>query len=328
MKYKALLVRELDNGKFSREIEELDTTDLPNNNVLIKVYYSSLNYKDALSARIHKGITRKYPHTPGIDAAGIVVEDKSNTFKEGDEVIVTGYDLGMNTFGGFGQYISVPEDWVVRLPKNLSLKESMYYGTAGFTSAICLNELLKNSIEIGKTVLVTGATGGVGLTSVGMLNKVGYKVIASTGKIESIEMLKEIGAKEVISRDEVIDLTGRPLLSTKWDAAIDTVGGPTLSSVIRATSMHGIVCVLGNVSGDNLNVSIYPFLLRGVSLIGIDSASKDINLRIRLWDKIANDWKIDNLEKYIKEVNLEHLNNEIDLILKGKQKGRVILNLQ
>lgn len=328
MKYKALLVRELDNGKFSRDIEELDTTDLPNNNVLIKVYYSSLNYKDALSARIHKGITRKYPHTPGIDAAGIVVEDKSNTFKEGDEVIVTGYDLGMNTYGGFGQFIRVPEDWIVRLPKNLSLKESMYYGTAGFTSAICVNELLKNSIEIGKTVLVTGAIGGVGLTSVGMLHKVGYKVIASTGKTESIEMLKEIGANEVVSREEVIDLTGKPLLSAKWAAAIDTVGGTTLSSVIRATSMHGIICVLGNVSGDNLNVSIYPFLLRGVSLIGIDSASKDMDLRIKLWDKIANDWKIDNLEKFIKEVNLEQLNNEIDLILQGKQKGRVIINLQ
>ncbi len=328
MKYLALVVRELENGSYSRQVEELDIDILPKNNVLIKVFYSSLNYKDALSARIHKGITRKYPHTPGIDAAGIVIEDKSNTFKEGDKVIVTGYDLGMNTYGGFGQYIRVPENWLVPLPDNLTLEESMYYGTAGFTSAICIYELNRHNIEKRKSILVTSATGGVGITSVGMLKNEGYYVLASTGKEDCKEMLIDIGADEILSRGEVIDNTNKPLFSARWDSAIDTVGGDTLSSVIRATNMHGIVCVLGNVSGDVLNVSVYPFLLRGVSLIGIDSASKDKELRLKLWNKIGNDWKIKNLKRYIKEVKLSELSNEIDLILSGKQIGRILVNLQ
>ena len=327
-KYKALVTEEISENTYKRSIQELDTINLPDNDVLIKVQYSSLNFKDALSARGHKGITRKYPHTPGIDAAGVVTESKSIDFQEGDQVIVTGYDLGMNTAGGFGQYISVPASWVVKLPDGLSLRESMMYGTAGFTSAICINEIISKKIKPGNSeILVTGATGGVGITAVGMLNKIGYNVIASTGKTDFESLLMEIGATKVINRSEVHDKSQRPLLSARWDAVVDTVGGNTLSTVIRSTKMHGLVCILGNVESDILNVSVYPFLLRGVNIAGIDSASKDMELRNYLWKMIASEWKIENLENYIKEVKLENLSGEIDVILRGGQFGRILVNL-
>lgn len=328
MKYNALITKEIENNQFSREIQTVDTINLPQNGTFIQVKYSSLNYKDALSARGHKGITRNYPFQPGIDAAGIITETNSEKFKIGDEVIVTGYDLGMNTPGGFGEYINVPEEWIVPLPEGLSLKESMYYGTAGFTAAICVDEIINRNVKKDKPVLVTGATGGVGITAVGMLKNAGYNVVASTGKEEVKEMLKEIGADEIINRNEVIDNSGRPLISAKWASVIDTVGGNTLSSVIKSTDMHGVVCVLGNVAGDKFDATVYPFLLRGVSLIGIDSASKNMDLRLKLWQKIANEWKIKDINDYIKEVSLLDLNQEIEIILKGNQKGRIIVNLE
>lgn len=326
MKYNALITKEIENNQFSREIQTVDTSNLPQNGTLVQVKYSSLNYKDALSARGHKGITRNYPFQPGIDAAGIIAETNSEKFKIGDEVLVTGYDLGMNTPGGFGEYINVPEEWIVTLPEGLSLEESMYYGTAGLTAAICVDEIINRNVGKEKPVLVTGATGGVGITAVGMLKNAGYNVVASTGKSEAKEMLIDIGANEIINRDDVIDNSGRPLNSAKWASVVDTVGGNTLSSVIKSTDMHGVVCVLGNVAGDKFDATVYPFLLRGVSLLGIDSASKYMDLRLKLWQKIATDWKIQNLEKYIKEIGLEELSDEIDLILLGKQKGRIVIN--
>lgn len=328
MNFKGLVVTEVANGKYIREVKEIDLDFLPKNDVLIRVHYSSLNYKDALSARGHKGISRYYPHIPGIDAAGVVEESNSDKFKKGDEVLVTGYDLGMNTKGGFAQYVSVPADWIVKLPENFTLKESMMFGTAGFTAAICVNEIISKGIkpEDGD-ILVTGATGGVGIIAVGILSKLGYNVVASTGKLSQSEKLIEAGANKVIDRNELIDESNRPLLSAKYAAVVENVGGKTLSSVFKAVKMHGIVCVLGNVSGDTFETNVYPFLLRGVSLIGIDSASKDMELRKYLWGKLSNDWKFDSLTNYIKEVNLENLSDEIDLILNGQQFGRVIVNL-
>ena len=328
MKYKAFFTEENTHNEFRRSIAELDTKDLPQNGVLIKVHYSSLNYKDALSASGHKGITRNYPFQPGIDAAGVVVESNSSDIKSGDEVIVTGYDLGMNTPGGFGQYINVPAEWIVPLPEGLSLKDSMFYGTAGFTAAICMHEILLREIpKSTKPVLVTGATGGVGIAAVGFLSKLGYNVCASTGKPHAEAMLKDIGNADIISREDAAYDNGKPLQSAKWASVVDTVGGDTLAASIRSTDMHGIICCLGNVADDKFCSSVYPFLLRGVSVIGIDSASKNMELRKKLWSKIAGEWKIDKLHKYIKEVSLDGLDNEIDLILKGQQKGRVILNL-
>ncbi len=327
-KFKALFVEEFEKNKFKRCITEKSIDELPDGDVLIKVLYSALNYKDALSARGHRGITRKYPFTPGIDAAGTVEESSSENYLPGQEVLVTGYDLGMNTSGGFGQYIRVPEEWVVKLPANISVRESMIYGTAGFTAGICLYELERLEITPDRgDVLVTGATGGVGSLAVGMLAKAGYDVIAATGKMDKKDFLFDLGAKDVIPRDNVDDQSGKPLLSGKWAGVIETVGGNTLSTAIRSTKMHCAVCCLGNVRDDKINTSVYPFILRGVYLIGIDSAEKPMELRLVIWNKITNEWRIDNIERLVKEVTLDELDNEIDTIMKGNQTGKVIVNL-
>lgn len=324
MKYRALYITE-ENRVFHRKIAERDTTELPDNDVLIKVTHSSLNFKDALSASGNKGITKNYPFQPGIDAAGEVVEDKSGNFAKGDKVIVTGYDLGMNTDGGFGEFIKVPHDWIINLPCELTLEESMYYGTAGFTAAICIYEIIQSGISKGSEVLVTGASGGVGICAVGLLRNAGYKPIASSGKSDSHDMLFDLGAERVISREEAYEDSGKALLKGKWDSVIDNVGGQGLSTLLRSTKQHGIICSLGNVAGVEFSTNLFPFLLRGVSIIGIDSASKSLELRLILWSLICNQWKINNLHKYIKKVNLEGLSAEIDLILQGSQKGRVVL---
>ncbi len=327
-KFKAFVVEEIAPKNFVRSIKEKTIDELPDGDILINVKYSALNYKDALSASGHKGISKFYPHTPGIDASGIVVESKSHNFKVGDKVLVTGYDLGMNTSGGFQQFIRVPSDWVVKLPDRLTLREAMVYGTAGFTAGVSIYELQKHNILPEKhTVLVTGATGGVGCLAVGMLTKIGYKVIASTGKKNQYEFLKRLGAYEILDREDVRDKTGKPLLSGRWDGAIDTVGGLTLSTVIRATKHRGAVCSLGLVESDRLETTVYPFILRGITVIGIDSAERPMDYRLNIWNKINNDWKLDDYEFLVKEVGLEQLSDEIDIILKGGQTGKVIINL-
>lgn len=323
--FKALLVTE-ENEKVIRKVTERNIDDLPSGDILIKVKYSSLNYKDALSASGNKGVTRKYPHTPGIDAAGIVAETSSNKFKEGDEILVTGYDLGMNTSGGFAEYIRVPADWVVKLPVGLSLKESMIYGTAGFTAGLSLYKLEQCSEEkINGEVLVTGATGGVGSLAVAFLAKQGYNVLASTGKKDKIDFLKNLGAKEVIGRDEVDDKSGKALLNRKWKAAIDTVGGNILSTVIKQMDYRCSVASCGNTNSPELQTTVFPFILRGVNLLGINSAETPMDLRLKIWHKLANEWKLDCLDEIYTECFLEQLNEKIDLILQGKITGRVVI---
>lgn len=327
MKYTAYVTEEVSKGNYSQSFKELSTEDLHCNDVLIKVKWSSLNYKDALSAKGHKGITRNYPHTPGVDAAGVVEKSNSDEFKIGDQVLVTGHDLGMNTNGGFAEYVSVPNYWVVKLSNGLTLRESMIYGTAGITAAICIDQLSKHNLEPNKsTILVTGATGGVGSMSVAILNKIGFKVIASTGKLHKTDFLKSIGANEVIHREEVYDTTNKPLLKRRWDGAIDTVGGNTLSTVIRSTNHHGSVCVVGLVESPDLKLNVFPFLQRGVSVLGIDSAERGIDIKRELWQKLANEWKPDCLNDMVKEVNLLDIQSEIDSILDGKQIGKTIIN--
>ncbi len=325
IEYKALFVREVEEKKFERKVESLESKDLPQNGVLIRVLYSSLNYKDALSATGHKGITRNFPFQPGIDAAGIVEESNSDLWKQGDEVIVTGYDLGMNTFGGFGQYINVPAEWIVPRPAGLSLKQAMMYGTAGFTAGASVYELQRNNIKPGNTVLVTGASGGVGSISVAILSKLGYKVIASTGKKDE-EFFAQLGGPEIIDRSEVYDESSRPLLSGRWHGAIDTVGGKTLSTVIRSTKQRGCVTVMGNVESNDLNISVIPFLLRNITVQGISSASTPMDIRRVIWMNLSEEWQVD-LNFMIKEVGLSGLTDEIDIILKGGQKGRVVVDL-
>jgi len=326
-KFKALVVTE-ENGKFIRKIDERKIDDLPAGDVLIKVKYSSLNYKDALSAIGNKGVTRKYPHTPGIDATGIVAETSSNKFKEGDEVLVTGYDLGMNTSGGFAEYIGVPSEWIVKLPKGLAIKESMVFGTAGFTAALALYKLEQCSeIKMQGEVLVTGATGGVGSLTVAILSKNGYQVVASTGKKDQTEYLKKIGAKEVIGRDEVDDKSNRPLLNRRWKAAIDTVGGNILATVIKQMDYRCSVASCGNTYSPELHTTVFPFILRGVNLLGINSAETPMDLRLKIWEKLANEWKPYCLDEIYTECSLEQLSDKIDLILQGQIIGRVVIKL-
>ena len=326
--FKAMVVQEKTDGTYTRRIAEKSLDDLPAGEVLVRVHYSSLNYKDGLSATGHRGVTKNYPHTPGVDAAGVVEESLSEAFQPGDEVLVTSYDLGMNTPGGFGQYIRVPAGWVVPLPENLSPKESMAYGSAGLTAGFCIFKLQEHAItpERGE-ILVTGATGGVGSFAVAMLAKIGYQVVAVTGKIDEKQFLIDLGAKEVISRDAATDISGKPLLKGRWAGVVDAVGGEILSTAIRATKLHGAVTCCGNVASPDLPINVYPFILRGISLVGIDSQSFPMTFRRQTWEKIASEWKLDNLDRQTSVCSLEELNSEIDRILAGKQKGRVIVDL-
>lgn len=324
--FRALVVTEEPDGNFHPAVKEQELSTLPDHEVLIKVHYSSLNYKDALSATGNKGVTQNFPHTPGIDAAGVVQHSKDDRFKKGDKVIATSFDLGQNTSGGFGEFIRVPGDWIVPLPEGLSLRESMIYGTAGFTAAYGVYKLRQNDTDPtqGK-VLVTGATGGVGSLAVALLAKENYKVVAATGKIDQENFLKKLGAAEVIHRDSVYVESDKPLLSGNWTGAIDTVGGKMLDAVIRQTKHNGTVACCGNVLGHDLNTSIYPFILRGVSLMGIDSGMCLMPMRRKIWDRLASDWKLDILEEISSECTLNDLEEEIQKILKGRQIGRVIL---
>ena len=324
-KFKALEVSEID-GEFKREIIEKEINDLPEGDLIINVKYSSLNYKDALSASGNKGVTREYPHTPGIDAAGIVVEDKSGTYKKGDKVIVTGYDFGMNTDGGFEEYIRIPAAWAVKLPENISLRESMIYGTAGFTAALSVYKLLEADVDK-ENILVTGASGGVGSFACAILAKIGYKVTAATGKSGARYYFNNLGVENVIDRKEVDDDSGRMLLKEKWDGVIDTVGGNMLTTAIKSTKYDGAVTCCGNVASAKLDLSVYPFILRGVSLFGIDSVQCKRELREDVWQKISSDWKVDKLEEFSTEVLLEDLNEQIENMLDGNSKGRVIVKL-
>lgn len=324
--FKALVVEESD-GTFSRSVRDWNIDKLPENDVLINVKYSSLNYKDALSATGNKGVTKEYPHIPGIDASGIVAESSNQQFQEGDPVIVTGYDLGQNTPGGFGQYIRVPSEWVVPLPEKLTLRESMIFGTAGFTAAIGVHHLQHNDVKTNSgEILVTGATGGVGTMAVGILSKLGYKVVAATGKMEQETFLKQLGASSVIHRSAVQDESSRPLLSGRWAGAIDTVGGIMLDTTLRQTKHNGTVACCGNVLGHELHTNVYPFILRGVHLAGMDSGNCLMELRKKLWQKLASEWKPEMIESLSRECSLNELNKEIGRILEGKQVGRVLVN--
>ena len=323
--YKAFVTKESDTG-FSNSIEDLSTSNLKKNDLLVRVSYSSLNYKDALSASGNKGVTREYPHTPGIDAVGKVVESNSSDFKVGENIVVTGYDLGMNTYGGFGQYISIPADWAISLPKELSETEAMSIGTAGLTAGLCVRKLLKNDLAPDSgDVLVTGASGGVGSVAVMILSKLGFKVTALTGKEDQINYLKSLGASSVIMRNEMEE-QGKPLQKGLYQGGVDTVGGSILSNFISQTSQRGAITCCGNVASDKLQTSVFPFILRGVSLMGIDSAESLLEVKKEIWKNFSKDWKLD-LEKITKEVQLDSLSHEVEKILKGEQVGRIRVNL-
>ena len=327
--FKAMVINEVEKNSFERGIEERSISDLPDNDVLVEVHYSSLNYKDGLSAIGNRGVTRSYPHTPGIDAAGVVVECRSGAYSAGQEVIVTSYDLGMNTDGGFGQFIRVPAEWVIPMPDGWGAKAAMAYGTAGLTAALCILRLVDGGVTPEKgPVLVSGATGGVGSMAVAILAKLGYDVTAVTGKAEAAEFLTAIGASAIISRNEASDDTGRPMLQATWAGVVDTVGGDILATALKCAKPWAVVTCCGLVASPDLPTSVFPFILRGVSLVGIDSQNCGMDERKRAWGLLAGEWHIEHLEKMTREVSLEALGPEIDSILKGGQKGRVVVALK
>ncbi len=324
--FKAFRIEEIE-GDFQGSIKEMEFGILNNNEVLVKVHYSSLNYKDALSASGNKGVTRNYPHTPGIDAVGTIEKSNSDLFTIGEKVIVTGYDLGMNTDGGFAEYIQVPSEWVVRLPEKMTMKEAMIYGTAGLTagmSVLRLTELIEPNY--GK-IVVSGATGGVGTLSISILSKLGYSVVAITGKETERDYLINLGAEEVLLRSEVENFDKKPLLKPLFAGAIDTVGGVILENIIKSTDSIGVVTCCGNVASSKLDLTVFPFILRGVTLIGIDSQNYPMKYRKLVWNKLAQEWKPKQLDNICNEIKIEDIMQEIELMLKGKLKRRTILNL-
>ena len=326
--FRALESAKTENGN-QLSIVEKSVDDLPEGDILIKVNFSSLNYKDALSASGAPGVTRNYPHTPGIDAAGVIVETNDSNLKEGDSVIVTGYDLGMDTAGGFGEYIRVPASWVIKLPNSLSERDSMALGTAGLTAGLsiqALDDYNSNNGFNGLSTIVTGSTGGVGSIAVMLLSKLDASVTAVTGKDTQKELLQSLGASEIVSREELSELCRTPIGKTIWDFGVDVVSGNILTLLLSSLKPGGAVACSGLVGGPSFESSIFPFILRGNALLGIDSVEIPLDRKLQVWENFASQWKLD-LTPLVKEVNLEGLENEISTILSGGQVGRVVVNL-
>ena len=324
--YNAFRVEEI-NGQFISSIKALELPLVAQGEVLIRVHYSSLNYKDALSATGNKGVTRTYPHTPGIDAVGVIEQSQSKDYAVGEKVIVTSYDLGMNTNGGFGEYIKVPSDWVVKLPEKMTMKEAMLIGTAGLTAGMSVLRLTESIAPEDGSIVVSGATGGVGSIAVSILAKLGYSVVAITGKDTEAAYLKRIGATEILLRSEIENFKDRPLLKNLFAGGVDTVGGVILENIIKSTSPLGVVTCCGNVASPKLELTVFPFILRGITLIGIDSQNYPMTYRKKVWDLLAEEWKVNEDALAYSEITLKGLDEKIALILQGKLKGRTIVNL-
>lgn len=320
------LVRRDAAGKVSARVEATTVDALPEGQVVVRVEYSSLNYKDALASQGHPGVVRQFPHVPGIDCAGAVVESESSDFEPGDEVLITGYELGAGHWGGFAAFVRVPAEWIVRMPSGLSARAAMTYGTAGFTAAQCVTAIVERGIDPKRgPVVVTGATGGVGSLAVAILAKLGYEVAAVTGKADRHDWLRQIGAKQILDREEVVDESDTPLLASRWAAAIDTVGGKPLATILRSMKYRGCVAACGLVAGPELLTTVYPFILRGVTLAGIDSAKCPRPLRLEMWQKLSGPWRVDNLEAFASEATLDDLPDRIEKILAGQIIGRTLV---
>ncbi|MFS0666817.1 acryloyl-CoA reductase [Peribacillus frigoritolerans] len=326
--FDALVVNKQDD-QFTVNIQELSLDDLPQGEVLIRVHYSGVNYKDSLAAIPNGNIVSSYPIVPGIDMAGVVVSSEDSRFKEGDEVIATSYGIGVSQSGGYSQFARVPAEWIVPLPEGLTMKEAMIIGTAGFTAALSVLRLEENNLtpEQG-SVLVTGATGGVGSFAVSILSKLGYSVEASTGKESEHGYLKAIGASTIVSREDVYDGKLRALGKQKWSGAVDPVGGEPLASVLSQIKYGGAVAVSGLTAGTSLPATVFPFILRGVNLLGIDSVNCPMDTRLKVWHRLATDFKLEDLEQLVQqEITLKELPDVLPTLLKGEARGRTIVKL-
>ncbi|MGG2200745.1 acryloyl-CoA reductase [Paenibacillus validus] len=310
-------------------IQTLGHDRLPDGEVTIRVRYSSINYKDAMAAQPVSPIVKSYPFVPGIDLAGEVVHSDDPSFAVGDEVLVTGYELGVSHPGGFSQLARVPADWVVPLPDGLTAREAMSLGTAGFTAALSVLQMERNGLRPEQgPVLVTGATGGVGSVVVSLLSKLGYRVTASTGKLAESEYLLGLGAAEVIERDALIPPDGKPLRKERWAGAVDPVGGASLPFILSTLRYGGSAAVSGLTGGADFATTVYPFILRGVKLLGIDSVYCDTLTRREVWSRLAADWKpVSYLETGAREIGLGNLADTLAAIRSGRLRGRAIVNL-
>lgn len=327
--FPALVIRRGDDGSLTSDVEQLTVDELPPGEVLIQVGCSSLNYKDALACRAHPGVVAKLPHVPGIDCAGRVAESSSPDFCPSDPVLVTGYDLGAAHWGGYAGYVRVPAAWVVRMPPDWHDEDAMTHGTAGFTAAQSVLKIEQHGIKPADgEIVVTGATGGVGSISVALLAKLGYCVAAVTGKPEQADMLRALGAERILSREEVNDASDQPLLSSRWAAAVDTAGGNVLATLLRTLKYRGCVAACGLVAGVELPTTVYPFLLRGVTLYGIDSAKCPYAERLEIWHRLAGPWRLDNLGPLVREITLAEVPAAVDDMLAGQALGRVLVRPQ
>lgn len=326
--FNALVVRK-EEDQFSVNVEQLSLQDLPEGEVLISVRYSSVNYKDSLASIPNGNIVRSYPFVPGIDLAGVVVSSTDSRFKEGDEVIATSYGIGVSHYGGYSQYARIPANWIVPLPAGLTLKEAMIIGTAGFTAALSVQRLEENGLTPNQgNVLVTGATGGVGSFAVAILAKLGYTVEASTGKESEHEYIKKIGATSILSREDVFSGKIPALGKQRWIAAIDPVGGEPLAAILSQIQYGGSVAVSGLTAGTKVPTNVFPFILRGVDLLGIDSVECPMEKRLTVWNRLATDFKPANLEQLAQEeVTLQELPNILPTLLKGEARGRILVKL-
>ena len=326
--FRAFVVNKTEEG-FTAGFKELTLAELPQGEVLIKVAYSSVNYKDGLASIPEGRIVRTYPFVPGVDLAGIVAESSDSRFKTGDEVLATSYELGVSHYGGYSEYARVKADWVVPLPDGLTLKEAMALGTAGFTAALAIHQLEKNGLKPQNgPVLVTGASGGVGSIGINILSALGYTVAASTGKSSEHDYLKELGASEILSREETSAESNRPLEKERWAGSLDSVGGSTLAYLIRTTKYGGSIAAFGNTGGPNLNTTVFPFILRAINLLGIESVNCPMDLRSNLWRRLASNYKPGHLlDRIGHEVPFEELPQALATVLKGGTRGRTIIKI-
>ncbi|AOC57139.1 MULTISPECIES: YhdH/YhfP family quinone oxidoreductase [Bacillus] len=323
--FKAILVTEK-NDQVSYDLQNVSVNDLSEGEILIKVAYSSINYKDMLAVQKNGGVIRNYPMIPGIDLSGTIVHTTDNRFVEGQQVIVTGFAMGMSHTGGFSEYARVPADWIVPLPNNLTLKEAMIFGTAGFTAALSIMALQENGMSTKNqpNILVTGSTGGVGSIAIQLLSKIGYNnIFALVRKDHQVDIAKSLGAADVIFANELGELK-KPLNKQKFDFVLDTVGGDVASVIIPQISYGGSMSMCGNAGGIKLTTTVLPFILRGINLLGIDSVNVPINKRKVIWNEIANEWNISQTT-LVNEITLNTLPEKIEAIKNGQHLGRTII---
>ncbi len=329
--FAAFIAEEREGLGVQGRVGRLSMGDLPTGTVTIEVEYSSLNFKDALAATGQNKVAAGYPHVPGIDAAGMVVESADAAWKVGDRVLVHAYDFGAGRFGGYARYARVPHDWVVRLPATLSAFDAMAIGTAGYTAAMAFEAIERNGTTAASgPLVVTGATGGVGCLAVDIFAAKGYHVAASTGKPQQHDWLRELGAVEILSREDVslAEEQPRPLLRARWAAAVDNVCGTTLDYLLRTTKAYGNIAECGLVGGATFRGTVMPFILRGVNLLGIDSGHEPIAKRQALWERLATDLRPRHLDRIARRITMHELPDAIDEILAGRVHGRLVVDVR